>query len=376
MNRIRRTAAAVLGIAALAACADQTPLQPTPPPAGPAVEGLLAMGFARGDIVDAGDRYVVEGDIVFRKADLEGGARFQSLPAPGARGQYTVVNAITKTKMAQGITVNLSSISSSTGWRDAARAAMQAWNATYGNMVYFTEVTSGADVNITFGIPSPTSSSAVVETTFPVNGAPVSPMTINQTFATGGYYNATQMKLILVHELGHLIGLRHTNWRSGGDAVGADTVWVPGTPTGGEAASVMTKGNAGQSYNGFTSNDLKAASFLYPSTAPVFTSATYDAGSHPLVSWSTSPYASSYRVNEQLMVPYWQDDPFYQPDGGYWTHVWAAGPIGTTTSTSYSVTGRTRTYDDSCGLFFYVEPVYPSGKAGTPSNGSPTFDAC
>ncbi len=67
----------------------------------------------------------------------------------------------------------------------------------------------------------------------------------------------------LVHELGHCIGFRHTNWYSlgeGSGSVGANQ--IPGSPTS-DSNSVMNGGTALNSWKGFSNWDIFSVKYLY-----------------------------------------------------------------------------------------------------------------
>ena len=71
----------------------------------------------------------------------------------------------------------------------------------------------------------------------------------------------------MVHELGHCIGFRHTNWDIKGEgisSVGAN--YIPNTPNQ-DSNSVMNGGTASYSWNGFSSYDISAVKYLYPDTS-------------------------------------------------------------------------------------------------------------
>lgn len=66
----------------------------------------------------------------------------------------------------------------------------------------------------------------------------------------------------MVHELGHCIGFRHTNWLSRGEAE-MNAIHITGTPLGQDPNSVMNGGTASYTWNGFSNYDIKAAQYLY-----------------------------------------------------------------------------------------------------------------
>lgn len=369
MNR-RMTAGALLCAAFfLTACSDRSdaptaPLAPSDP-----VAQLVAMSFSRHQVVDDGEYLVAEGDIRFRKADLATGPSATRLSLPGGpRGQYHATTLITQSVMAQGIQVDLSGISGNAGWVSAARSAMNAWNGTNGSTIKFLEVTTGGQVSFQF--VSSISGGAAADAGYPVNGYPGGLVRISQAVSP----TASQKISVMVHELGHIIGLRHTNWAAVGDSLlPTGAVWIPGTATGSESASVMTQGGL-RNWAGFTTNDRSAANYMYPAPFPSLTG-SYDGSGHPTFSWSAISNASQYRVTAQYLYYTWIYEPSF-PEGGYWGQEWGANIVGVTSGTSLTDPDRVQTGDALCQLVYYVEALYPSGKVGQSSPGSQMFDAC
>lgn len=76
---------------------------------------------------------------------------------------------------------------------------------------------------------------------------------------------------VSAHEIGHCIGLRHTDWfsrqscgsnQSEGTA-GVGAVLIPGTPSGYDATSYMRACFSGSETGAFNSNDITALNYLY-----------------------------------------------------------------------------------------------------------------
>jgi hypothetical protein len=288
----------------------------------------------------------------------------------GPRAQYHTTTLVSQSKMASGITVNLSAIASNAGWTQAVRSAMQVWRGTYGNTIWITETTGTADVNVSF---STSIGSAVAQGNMPINGQMGNTLLINSSYANS--LTSSQKQFVIVHELGHIVGFRHTNWygnNEGQSAYGA--VWIPGTPDSAtaESGSVMTANTASRSWSSFTNYDVVAMNSMYPAPSPVV-SASYDASNHPYLQWNAISNAASYRVTAQYIGYTYVCD---QVNGCTWDTDWLSANVGETTSTSMSATGWTRSYDASCELQFYVEPIYPSGKVGKASLMTQVFDAC
>jgi hypothetical protein len=317
MNRFPAAlAAATLLAGALAACSDA----PTgaAPESGPSLaEQVAALGFRADMIEDHGEYVLVEGDIYLSKAQLRSAGQ-QSTDPLQPRFQYVTNNLVSNSKIYQ-IRVDLSGLNSQPGWQNAARDAIAHWSGIASSHV---EMVEGTPADITVGTTC-TSWNVAAYASFPSGGNPGSTIYVNTCFG----YSTTHAQKVhnMVHELGHTIGFRHSNYVQMGESAGvegANHIW--GTPTSGNASgSVMNGGTALNSWAGFAASDVTATQSRYPIPGPGSYSVTNSNGT-PLISWAAVSGATSYTVS--LIT-------FNTVNGQYQNH-WV-NPITTTTSTSY-----------------------------------------
>jgi hypothetical protein len=309
-----RRGAAVLALAALAAC--DSPIESPEQQPEDLAAMVEALGF-RGDMVqDFGDYVLVEGDIRLTKYELRRAAPRGADPL-GPRFQYTTHNMVSHSKVHQ-IVVDLSGLSSQPGWQNAARDAISHWSGT-GSHVKMVE---GSPADITVATTC-TSYNVAAYASFPSGGNPGNVIYVNTCF--GWSTSHAQKVHNMVHELGHTIGFRHSNFAQLGESAGVEGAnHIYGTPTSGNASgSVMNGGTALNSWAGFATSDVTATQKRYPIPSPGWLSVT-DSNGTPLISWAAVSGATSYTVS--LIT-------FSTSNGNYTNH-WA-DPITTTTSTSY-----------------------------------------
>jgi len=286
------------------------------------VEAVRAMGLRTDMIEDHGDFLLVEGDIYLPKAEL----RRRSSDPLNPRFQYTTNNIVSNAKIYQ-IVVDLSGLSSQTAWQTAARDAISHWSGISNTHVKMVEGSPG-DITVS---TTCTASNVAAYASFPSGGNPGSTIYVNTCF---GYSTTSAQKVHnMVHELGHTISFRHSNYTQLGESAGTDGAnHIFGTPTSGNATgSVMNGGTALNSWAGFASSDVTATQKRYPIPGPSGLSIT-DSNGTPLISWSALSGATGYTVS--LIT-------FNTHNGSYTNHF--VSQITTTTNTSYLDTGNAYT---------------------------------
>jgi hypothetical protein len=321
-------AASVLALAALGAC--DSPIEAPRQEPEDLAAMVEALGF-RGDMVqDFGSYVLVEGDIRITRDELRR-AQPRSADPLGPRFQYTTSNLVSNAKVNQ-IVVDLSGLSSQPGWQSAARDAIAHWSGISDSHVKMVE---GSPADITIATTC-TSGNVAAFASFPSGGNPGSTVYVNTCFS----YSTTHAQKVhnMVHELGHTIGFRHSNYVQMGESAGvegANHIW--GTPTSGTASgSVMNGGTALNSWAGFDASDLTATRFQYPIPGPgVWVT---DSSGTPLINWTSVPGATSYTV--YLMT-------FKTVNGNYTNH-WGSVLTTGTTSTSYLDVDRIYTGVNEC----------------------------
>ncbi|HEU4562663.1 MAG TPA: M57 family metalloprotease [Longimicrobium sp.] len=286
-------------------------------------------------IEDHGSFLLVEGDIYLPKEQLRAAPKARSGGPRGPRYQYATTNRVSNSKVYQ-IVVDLSGLNSQTAWQSAARDAISHWSGITDTHV---EMSEGSPADITVSTTC-TSSNIAAFASFPSGGNPGSTIYVNTCFG----YSTTHAQKVhnMVHELGHTIGFRHSNYTQMGESAGTEGAnHLYGTPTSGNATgSVMNGGTALNSWAGFASSDVTATQRLYPIPGPYPVSVTNSNGT-PLISWTAMSGATSYTVS---LVYYDIYDGYGGPDI-YQRWVW---PTTTTTSTSYLDTANVYTGSHEC----------------------------
>ena len=231
---------------------------------------IISLGFDRKNIIDKGDYYIVEGDIRFNKQPVSNkGARpNHSIPNDQPVIPYNNVNSVyigvqRRNQFGGGFPDDASFQRIVSG----VQQAVNSWNniggsrlhLVYVNVPDYTYTAGGDGITVQFdGLDSGTYGLG----SFPAFCRPGISITVAQQ--TIGLSDS-QIHAVLVHEIGHNIGFRHTNE---GSTLGFH---IPDTPLT-DSQSVMNSRNANPNpsivpqWSGFAASDQLATSILYPTT--------------------------------------------------------------------------------------------------------------
>lgn len=244
------------------------------------VTAIQDLGFDSTDIKDIGDSYLVEGDIILTKKALR-------LSLYDYNGNSSLKQARRSGLIASGnernVTVRVDNSIPTTGadnWRSEVQTAINHWNALtiYESNLRFAYTTAPtADITIRedngiledgayYGPGDYRWQLAAAES--PLDGKAGYQIRINLDTDNNRTMSSSQKVFTMVHELGHCVGLRHTNWYNPNpkysESTGIGIAGTPNTGTNPDPNSVMNGGTALNSWNGFSYYDKIAIKNLYP----------------------------------------------------------------------------------------------------------------
>lgn len=209
---------------------------------------LVNSGFDAEEIRLEDGIFIIDDDILISQTDVDGYIAREKESGQGRtehyRGPYLVSdNHVTNIRFYIS-----SSVPSS--WATAIRGAINQWNAVNGTKLYMSESTSSSSAHTVINT-SYSSQNWVARAYLPsYNRRPGHTMTINTRYngLSSGYKLFT-----IVHEMGHVFGLYHSDQKQG--------TFIQGTPTT-DPNSVMN--SYVLPWNGFTQGDIRAVQILYP----------------------------------------------------------------------------------------------------------------
>lgn len=224
---------------------------------------IYNLGYGTKDVKVHPEGYLVEGDIVITKEQLDQKPEAQFLRIAGEE-QYRTFNLVGSLPRTITIRVSTNLPSAYTTYTDNAIARYNALNLR----IRFSRVTSGGNIVIS---AAPSGAGYLASAGFPSGGNPYNSVLVNAG-ALSGQPSGT-ITTVLAHEIGHCIGFRHTDYMNrayscGGSAVnegsgGVGAVHIPGTPTGPDAGSWMLACIGSGQNRPFNSNDVIALNYVY-----------------------------------------------------------------------------------------------------------------
>ncbi|MBV8253132.1 MAG: protease [Chitinophaga sp.] len=231
---------------------------------------IKAKGFSTSNVHVVNGGYLVEGDIFLSSKDLSQRAKNNKVRVAKTE-QYSTNNLVGG--LPRVITVTVSNLGSA--FVQGTDLAIQRYNAL-GLRIQFQRITSGnADITIQGFYQGPSGGYITLGSSgFPTDlGDPYNLIQMNtHPDAYGSNPDVLYVGSVIQHEIGHCIGMRHTDYMDrsyscGGDPVdegdgGVGAVYLPGTPSGPDADSWMLACSNGGDRT-FNANDIIALNYLY-----------------------------------------------------------------------------------------------------------------
>jgi len=238
---------------------------------------IKAAGFSTQGAIKVAKGYLVEGDIVLTDAYLNSpDAKPKTIITTGkgshlATDQYSVTNPVSPANHYTYVTYKISAAGLSSGYVSALDEAILRYNNQYLD-IRFTRITTGtADISLSTFYQV---SSLEGQSGFPTGGVPYNSIALNTYWYGTNPTNIQFLASVIQHEMGHCIGMRHTDYADRSFSCGgaysnegagtAGAVQIPGTPSGADAASWMLACNDGVSNRTFNANDIIALNYLFP----------------------------------------------------------------------------------------------------------------
>lgn len=293
-NFIKCFAVALFTALIFTACKkDSTEALPTPPTSADEISAAVLakitnLGFSTEGVKKIEEGYLVEGDIILTPENLKARPNSPTLLIANEEQYRTnyLVNATKHPTITVALTISgtptssgglLGTTSSSPSpYQEVFSAAVDEAIARYNAeslTIKFQRVSSNAKITIS---AYSANSNTLASAGFPSStGDPYYQVKVN-TYPFSSTVSATNINFIatiLAHEMGHCIGLRHTDYMNrsyscGGTAknegtAGVGAVHIPGTPTSPDAASWMLACIARDVNRPFNANDKIALNYIY-----------------------------------------------------------------------------------------------------------------
>lgn len=211
------------------------------------LQHIKNLGFPAGSIVDAGNEYIVEEDIIFPKNMVVPA----SFTGANTEQYYTgsIVNSTNKLNIRVFVDPSMTSMSSE------INNAIAQWNGVSGSTLRLNIVTAAPydilikNENLGNGVCG--------QGQFPSSGQAGALIKINKAYIAGNSF--AQRARTICHEFGHCISFRHTNWAAQGESTATNVPGVPGT----DASSLMNGGQCGSGATVLSQKDKDATASLY-----------------------------------------------------------------------------------------------------------------
>lgn len=237
---------------------------------------IKGLGYKDSQIQDLGTDYLVEGDILFSKDTTK---KPCAKVSPGKTSQKQVDQYGDGTYVSPGVSVTVAVDPTMNAYLSFIQYAINQYNNTPSSLRFFLLGTPGAAATPNLTITTTNNPNLCGSSYAPSNGQPGAFVFINRNILDNESGN--KKLAIIMHEMGHTIGLRHSNWvqnnepQMGVDPVGTpvNAIQIPGTPTSGnDPNSIMIWDICMSTISTFSQYDIAAIQFLYP---PVYGGIVY-----------------------------------------------------------------------------------------------------
>lgn len=223
------------------------------------IQMIKQLGFDEASAIDMGDYYIVEEDIRFFKKDL---------PEYATLTRQARTDFLIRKDKQDNILIKIDNSIPTSGknnWRNAIVEAINEWNSL--NSYLYMSLTTGSNYDILIQSDyGSLNGNTIAVAGFPyANGNPFDSVLINFDFNSNQTMTEGQKVYNIIHELGHCVGLRHTNWKGRRESDGITITGTPNSSDNPDPNSFMNGGTALNSWNGFSYYDRLAIQTLYPS---------------------------------------------------------------------------------------------------------------